>query len=562
MKKSLKALTGLIVAFALATLLFLYWPLYQRSVPTANNDTPVDVVLIGGGIMSITLGTYLQELQPDWKIELFERLNGIGMESSDGWNNAGTGHSAFAELNYTPELQDGTIETKRAIKIAEQFEISRQFWSYQVHHDRLPTPSEFITPTPHMSFVWGEDRIEYLRKRHNALIKNPLFYGMQFSTNPTEIQQWAPLLMEGRPPNQKVAATYMPLGTDVNFGVITRSLAKHLQQNPNFTLRLRHEVTALRQNADKTWNVTVKDLISNQERTIKSRFVFIGAGGAALKLLQMSGIPESKDYAGFPVGGQFLAFENAAITQRHNVKAYGMAETGSPPMSVPHLDARKLDGKSIVLFGPFALYSTKFLKDGSWFDLYSSINHHNAAGMLSVGEKNLDLVKYLLKQARLSDADRHAELLKYFPNAKPTDWTLVTAGQRVQVIKRDPEKGMILQFGTEIVIDKARTIAALLGASPGASTSPPIMLDLLAKAFPQQMKDGWETQLKNIIPSYGQHLNDSVMLTNRIRRMTSETLSLPYLEVPDISANRPAPTAAPKPQHSSTHNANSEMQAL
>ncbi|HHW4682714.1 MAG TPA: malate dehydrogenase (quinone), partial [Xylella sp.] len=514
------------------------------------------------GIMSITLGTYLQELQPDWKIELFERLDGIAQESSGGWNNAGTGHSAFAELNYTPELQDGTIETKRAVKIAEQFEISRQFWSYQVRNGRLPAPSEFITPTPHMSFVWGGDRIEYLRKRHDALIKNPLFYGMQFSTNPAQIQQWAPLLMEGRPQNQKVAATYMPLGTDVNFGVITRSLAKNLQRNPNFTLHLRHEVTALRQNADKTWNVTVKDLSNHKEHTIKSRFVFIGAGGAALKLLQMSGIPESKDYAGFPVGGQFLVFENPAITKRYNVKAYGMAETGSPPMSVPHLDARKLDGKSIVLFGPFALYSTKFLKNGSSFDLYSSINHHNAAGMLSVGEKNLDLVKYLLKQAALTDADRHAELLKYFPSAKPTDWTLVTAGQRVQVIKRDPEKGMVLEFGTEIVIDQDRTMAALLGASPGASTSPPIMLELLAKSFPQQMKNGWETQLKKIIPSYGQHINDSPALTNKIRRMTSETLSLPYLEVPDTSANRPVLEVKRKPKPSHTHNINSEMQAL
>lgn len=229
-----------------------------------------------------------------------------------------------------------------------------------------------------MSFVWGEDRIEYLRKRHNALIKNPLFYGMQFSTDPAVIQQWAPLLMEGRTQDQKVAATYMPLGTDVNFGVITRDLAKHLQDSQNFALHLDHEVTALRQNPDKTWNVTVKDLNNGQERSIKSRFVFIGAGGAALKLLQLSGIPESKDYAGFPVGGQFLSFENTAITKRHNVKAYGMAESGSPPMSVPHLDARKLDGKSIVLFGPFTLYSTKFLKNGSWFDLYSSVNHHNA----------------------------------------------------------------------------------------------------------------------------------------------------------------------------------------
>ncbi|MFT4249214.1 MAG: malate dehydrogenase (quinone) [Pseudomonas sp.] len=564
MKKFIKALAALAVLLIAAAVLFLYWPLHQRSVPAAENDKPVDVVLVGGGIMSVTLATYLQELQPDWHVELFERLDGVALESSNGWNNAGTGHSAFAELNYTPELPDGSIETKRAVGIAEQFEVSREFWSHQVKEGRLPKPSDFINPTPHMSFVWGEDRIEYLRKRHDALVKNPLFYGMQFSTDPEQIKQWAPLVMEGRDPKQKVAATYMPLGTDVNFGVITNALTQGLQHNPNFKLQLQHEVTALRQNGDKTWNVTVKDLKSGQERTVKSRFVFIGAGGAALKLLQMSGIPESKDYAGFPVGGQFLAFETPAVAERHKVKVYGMADTGSPPMSVPHIDSRKLDGKPVVLFGPFALYSTKFLKQGSWFDLYSSVTHNNVGGMLKVGEENLDLVKYLMRQAELTDADRQAELLKYYPNAKREDWKLITAGQRVQVIKRDPVKGPILQFGTEIVTDKDKTIAALLGASPGASTSPPIMLDLLAKAFPQEMAAGWQARLKEIIPSYGRKINDSPALTNEIRGMTSQALNLPYLEVPDAPGqDAPAPAAVPaaKPAEQ-TRNANQELQAL
>ncbi|GHH49542.1 malate dehydrogenase (quinone) [[Pseudomonas] boreopolis] len=564
MKKFIKVLAGVVVLLLLAGVLFLYWPLHERSVPPAENDKPVDVVLVGGGIMSVTLATYLQELQPDWRLELFERLDGVALESSNGWNNAGTGHSAFAELNYTPELPDGSIETKRAVGIAEQFEISRQFWSYQVKQGRLPEPSEFINPTPHMSFVWGDDRIEYLRKRHDALVKNPLFYGMQFSTDPEQIKQWAPLVMEGRDPNQKVAATYMPLGTDVNFGVITNELTRALQRNPNFKLQLQHEVTALRQNDDKTWNVTVKDLKSGQEHTVKSRFVFIGAGGAALKLLQLSGIPEAKDYAGFPVGGQFLAFEAPAIAERHKVKVYGMAETGSPPMSVPHIDARKLDGKPVVLFGPFALYSTKFLKDGSWFDLYSSVNHDNVVDMLKVGKDNLDLVKYLMQQAELTDADRQAELLKYYPNAKREDWKLITAGQRVQIIKRDPEKGAILQFGTEIVTDKDKTIAALLGASPGASTSPPIMLDLMAKAFPKEMAAGWQARLKDIIPSYGRKLNDSAALTNEIRGMTSQALHLPYLEVPVAQADgAPAPAPAAKPaEKEKNRNANPEMQSL
>ena len=568
MKKFGKALVALLVLLLVASVLFLYWPLTTRSVPAASNEKPVDVVLVGAGIMSVTLATYLQELQPDWNIQIYERRDGVAEESSDGWNNAGTGHSAFAELNYTPELADGSIETKRAVGIAEQFEISRQFWSHQVREGRLSQPSDFINPTPHMSFVWGDDNINFLHKRQQALVKNPLFYGMQYSEDPAQIKAWAPLLMEGRDPNQKVAATWMPLGTDVNFGVITRQLTDGLKRSQNFGLHLGHEVSALRQNDDKTWNVTVKDLKSGNESTTHARFVFIGAGGAALKLLQLSGIPESKNYGGFPVGGQFLAFKGADVASRHGVKAYGMAETGSPPMSVPHLDSRKLDGKPVVLFGPFALYSTKFLKHGSWFDLYSSVTHNNVAPMLNVGADNLDLVKYLMSQAQLNDDDRQAELVKYYPNAKREDWTLVTAGQRVQIIKNDPEKGPLLQFGTEIVTDKDHTLAALLGASPGASTSPPIMLDLMAKAFPEEMKAGWEARLREIVPSYGRKLNESPVLTNEIRTLTSQALKLPFLEVPAdvaqpaaIPATVARPAEAPLPPQEK-RNKNEELQAL
>jgi malate dehydrogenase (quinone) len=572
MKRFLKWFAGTVAVLVLAALLFLYWPLYRPAPPEAENDRPVDVVLVGGGIMSVTLATFLQELEPDWKVHLYERLDDVALESSNGWNNAGTGHSAFAELNYTPELADGSIEIKRAVGIAEQFEVSRQFWSHQVRNGRLGTPTDFINATPHMSFVWGDDRIEYLRKRHAALVRNPLFYGMQFSTDRAQIQRWAPLVMEGRDPKQTVAATYMPLGTDVNFGVITRQLADGLRRDPDFQLHLRHEVRGLSQNDDKTWNVTVNDLQNGREQTIKSRFVFIGAGGAALKLLQLSGIPESKNYAGFPVGGQFLAFRDPAIASRHKVKVYGMADTGSPPMSVPHIDARKLDGKPVVLFGPFALYSTKFLKEGSWFDMYSSVNHNNVGGMLRVGEENLDLVKYLMQQAKLDDDDRQAELLKYFPKAKRADWQLVTAGQRVQIIKRNPETGeSTLEFGTEIVTDKDHTISALLGASPGASTSPQIMLNLLARAFPNQMKGAWQPRIREIVPSYGQELNKSAALVNRIRRTTSQTLQLPYIEVPQgpDTGLQPGPAAEPEVQsqpevvpQDKRDDGNREMQSL
>ena len=567
MKKFIKIVAYIIAAAVVAALIFLNWPFYQRSVPAAENEKPVDVVVIGGGIMSMTLSTFLQELQPDWNIEAFERLDAVGLESSNGWNNAGTGHAAFAELNYTPE-KNGVVETDRAVRITEQFEVSRQFWAHQVREGRLSShPQDFINATPHMSFVWGDANIEFLRKRHAALVQQPMFYGMQFSTDQEQIRQWAPLLIEGRDPQQKVAATYMPLGTDVNFGVITNQLTAALQKQPNFKLNLQHEVRALRQNSDKTWNVTVYDLATQKEKTVKAKFVFIGAGGASLKLLQMSGIPEAQNYAGFPVGGQFLSFDNPSLTTQHRAKVYGQAETGAPPMSVPHLDTRFLDGKQTMLFGPFALYSTKFLKNGSWFDLLSSVNIHNVAGMIAVGVENLDLVQYLVQQAMLTDSDRQAELLKYYPSAKPDSWKLITAGQRVQIIKKDPEKGSVLQFGTEIVADKDHTIAALLGASPGASTSPSIMLGLLPKAFPKQMAQGWEARIKEIVPSYGQQINSSAALTNQIRRATSETLQLPYIEVPaDLNHPNPAQAMPPvipaAPAANDEKNLNKEEQAM
>ncbi|WP_395943611.1 malate dehydrogenase (quinone) [Brevundimonas sp.] len=561
MKKTIKILVSILLVLVIGAGLFLFRPVSWGSGPAPENAEPVDAVVIGGGIMSVTLATYLQELEPTWNVHLFERMDGVALESSNGWNNAGTGHSGFAELNYTPEQADGSIATTQAVKIAESFEVSRQFWSHEVHQGRLGTPSDFINPTPHMSFVWGDENIEYLRKRREALIKNPLFYGMQYTTDPEQIRQWAPLVMEGRDPNQKVAATYMPLGTDVNFGVITNQLTRSLQRSPNFHLELSHEVRGLRQNRDKTWNVTVRDLKTGQDRTIKSKFVFIGAGGASLKLLQMSRIPEAKNYAGFPVGGQFLAFDAPGVTGRHDVKLYGKAEAGSPPMSVPHLDARRLDGRDVMLFGPFALQSTKFLKKGSWTDLFSSVYYNNILPMLRVGSENLELVKYLGEQATLTDAQRQAELVKYYPTAKRSDWRLITAGQRVQIIKRDPEKGSVLQFGTEIVTDKDGTIAALLGASPGASTSPGIMLDVLAKAFPEQVAGAWKPRLQAMVPSYGLKLNTDASLTNDIRRMTSQTLNLPYLDVPE-SVTPAAPARSATAPAARGRNMNAEQQAL
>ncbi|ENA1777890.1 malate dehydrogenase (quinone) [Yersinia ruckeri] len=497
----------------------------------AESGKTVDIVLIGGGIMSATLGTYIQQLEPHWSIDMFERLDRVASESSNGWNNAGTGHSALAEMNYTPEKADGSIEIVKAIEINEAFQISRQFWTYQVKNNVLHNPRSFINSVPHMSFVWGEDNVNFLRKRHVALQQSTLFHGMEYSEDAEQIKKWIPLVMEGRDPKQKIAATRMPIGTDVNFGAITHQLIDALSKKDNFSLSLSHEVRDIKRNPDNTWNIIVADLKQGgKERSVKARFVFIGAGGASLPLLQKSGIPEAANYGGFPVGGEFLVTDNPEIVQRHLAKVYGKAAVGSPPMSVPHLDTRMLDGKRVLLFGPFATFSSKFLKNGSLWDLFGTVTFSNIIPMTLVGIDNFDLVKYLISQVMLNDEERFDALKEYFPRANKNDWKLWIAGQRVQIIKKDADKGGVLRFGTEVVMSQDGTIAALLGASPGASTAALIMLNLLENAFKDKVASAeWQAKLKEIIPSYGQKLNGNVEMANHILRYTSSVLQLENL---------------------------------
>lgn len=502
-----------------------------EDVKTTEKTT--DVVLIGGGIMSSTLGVYLQELQPDWSIDMVERMDNVAEESSNGWNNAGTGHSAFMELNYTPDNPNGPINISKALEITEAFEVSRQFWSYQVKNGVLNNPHSFINSVPHISFVWGDENTAFLKQRYDAMQHSTLYRGMEFSDDPNTIKSWAPLVMEGRDPAQKIAATRMPIGTDVNYGEITRQLVGAMKTKSNFALHLNSEVRDIKRNADNTWSVTYADLKNGEkESVIKAKFVFIGAGGAALPLLQKSGIPEADLYGGFPVGGEFLVTENPEIVKRHLAKVYGKASVGAPPMSVPHLDTRIFDGKRVLLFGPFATFSSKFLKNGSLWDLIGSVNFSNIMPMTHVGLDNFDLVKYLVSQVMMNDDDRFAALKEYFPNAKKEDWRLAVAGQRVQIIKKDDEKGGVLKLGTEIVSSQDGSIAALLGASPGASTAAPIMLSLLQKVFKDKIATPeWQGKLKEIIPSYGQKLDGNIELTNKIRSYTSSTLGLNYIEV-------------------------------
>ncbi|TCB36164.1 malate dehydrogenase (quinone) [Acinetobacter sp. ANC 4910] len=526
MKTFLKYLAVFIVLLLLAVLIFLFRPTVSKKIQTSNNEPVVDAVLVGGGIMSTTLGTYLTELEPNWQIRMYERLDQVAQESSNGFNNAGTGHSGFMEMNYTSE-KDGKMDITKAVKVAEQFEVAKQFWSYQVKQGVLGKPTSFINPVPHIAFVWG-DNVNFLEKRYAAMVKNPMFYGMKFSENPAEIKQWAPLVMNGRDATQKVAATRMDVGSDVNYGSITTQLVDHLKKQSNFQLQTSTEVTGISQNDDKTWTVSFKNLKTGATNHVKTRFVFIGAGGAAVKLLQMTGLPEAKQYAGFPVGGVFLMTDNPKVTAGHTAKVYGRAELGAPPMSVPHIDTRYIDGKKYVLFGPFATYSNKFLKQGSQLDLLKSTTKNNVLPMTAVGMENLDLVKYLVSQVMMSDEDRFNELKKYYPDAKPEDWHLNQGGQRVQIIKKEPGKPASLQFGTEIFASKDGAVTALLGASPGASTSPYIMLSLLEKAFPQQVHGEWNPKLHEIVKSYQQELSTNPVLLDQVRQYTSQTLGLKY----------------------------------
>ncbi|MCT2387186.1 malate dehydrogenase (quinone) [Erwinia pyrifoliae] len=518
----------------------------------AENAAPqkTDVLLIGGGIMSASLGTFLQELQPGWKQLMVEKLDGVALESSNGWNNAGTGHSANMELNYTPQRADGSIDVSKALEINEQFMISRQFWTTQVKRGILNDPHSFINSTPHMSFVWGDNNVNYLTKRYEALQQTTLFQGMKFSTDQNQIKQWSPLIIEGRDPQQKVAATWTPVGTDVNYGEITRQLIGSLKKDKNFTLETSSEATGFTRNADNSWHVTITDVKSGDKHSVDAKYVFIGAGGGALKLLQKTGIPEADNYAGFPVGGSFLVSEHPEVTKQHTEKVYGQASVGAPPMSVPHLDARFIDGKRVVLFGPFATFSTKFLKNGSLFDLLSTTTTSNVMPMTHVGLDNFDLVKYLVGQVMLSDDDRFAALKEYYPNARKEDWKLIQAGQRVQIIKKDADKGGVLKLGTEIVTDKQKTLAALLGASPGASTAAPIALNVIKKLFPEEFNSPeWQSKIRAIVPSYGQQLNGNVSLTQQVWNDTAATLQLTKPPVIDSKTGKATDVAPQQEKH-------------
>ncbi|MEX1079593.1 MAG: malate:quinone oxidoreductase [Homoserinimonas sp.] len=490
----------------------------------SSSTAPIDVALIGGGIMSATLGAIIKQLQPDWSIQIFETLSDVALESSNPWNNAGTGHSALCELNYTKEQPDGSFDISSAVTVNEQFQVSRQFWAHLVNAGVMPDPQGFINPVPHMSFVWGDENVDYLRRRYEALKDHPLFAGLEFTDDPKVIRSWAPVLLPGRKKAQRIAATRMQAGTDVDFGALTRNLISYLTDN-GAKLRVERKVVGLTKERSGLWRLKVRHTVGHTPEAYRARFVFVGAGGGALNLLQKSGIKEIRGYAGFPISGQFLRTDDPAVVAKHTAKVYGKASVGAPPMSVPHLDTRIVEGKASLMFGPYAGFSTKFLKTGSLLDLPLSIRPGNIVTMLAVAKDNLDLVSYLVKEVLATRTKKLDALKAFMPSVDADDWYQITAGQRVQVMKKDAKKGGVLQFGTEVVTSADGSIAGLLGASPGASTAVPIMLTLIERCFPDQI-EAWSPKISTMIPTYGQKLSEDPTLASRLMTSTARALSI------------------------------------
>lgn len=486
-----------------------------------------DILLVGGGVMSATLGMMLTQLDPSLKVIMVERLDHVAHESTDGWNNAGTGHAGYCELNYTPEMANGDVEIGRALAINAAFEVSLQFWSYLVENKCLPSPEKFVNPIPHQSFVWGDKDVAYLRKRFENLQAHPLFKEMVFSDDPAQLQKWMPLVMNARKGNEPVAATRVEHGADVDFGSLTRNMVECLKEQPNFELLLSHPVKKLYKRKCGRWYVSVKDKYTGVVKKIDAGFVFLGAGGGALPLLQKSKIPERRGYGGFPVSGRWLVCKKPEIVNQHKSKVYGKAPIGAPPMSVPHLDTRVINGELALLFGPFAGFTTKFLKKGSSMDLFASVKKQNFKPMMSAGMDNMDLTRYLIGEVFQSHKERVDALRCFFPEAKDEDWKLATAGQRVQIIKKDESGKGKLEFGTEIVSAQDGSLAALLGASPGASTAVQAMIDVIERCFPEKMaSEEWQTKMKVMIPSYGESLIENTTLLEDVRGKTLNTLKL------------------------------------
>ena len=493
---------------------------------TQVNHETVDVLLVGAGIMSATLAVLLKELDPSLKLEIAELRSSGAIESSNPWNNAGTGHAGLCELNYTPQAADGSVDIKKAVQINTQYEVSKQFWSYLCGKGEFGSPKNFINSVPHLSFVRGEKDVDFLKTRFAQMVKHHAFADMEYSEDQAAMAEWMPLMMQGRDAGERIAATRALNGTDVNFGALTNQLLHYLASQGGANVSYNQKVTGLKRSG-QGWSAEIKNNKTGEQREISAKFVFLGAGGGALPLLQLSGIPEGKGFGGFPVSGQWLRCDNPEVVKLHQAKVYSQAEVGAPPMSVPHLDTRVVDGKTSLLFGPYAGFTTKFLKYGSFLDLPLSVRPSNIGPMLAVARDNFDLTRYLIKEVLQSQDQRLEALRKFYPNVKAEDWSLEVAGQRVQIIKKDAKKGGVLQFGTELVSAEDGTIAALLGASPGASVTVSIMLNLIERCFAEQAKsEAWASKLKEIFPARESVLEDNAELYREVSAESAKRLQL------------------------------------
>ncbi|KIX90228.1 malate:quinone oxidoreductase [Staphylococcus microti] len=489
-----------------------------------------DIIIIGAGVLSTTFGSMIKDLEPDWNIKLYERLDQPGEESSNENHNAGTGHAALCELNYTVQQPDGSIDIEKAKVINEEFEISKQFWSYLVKSKNIDTPRDFINPLPHISFVRGVNNVKFLKDRYEAMKQFPMFDNIEYTEDIEVMRKWMPLMMKGRSASDIMAASKINEGTDVNFGELTRKMARSIEKHPNAHVHYNHEVTNFHRREDGKWEVKVRNRQTGNVQTEIADVIFIGAGGGAIPLLQKTGIPESKNLGGFPITGQFLACTNPSVIEEHGVKVYGKEPPGTPPMTVPHLDTRFIDGKKTLLFGPFASVGPKFLKNGSNLDLFKSVKPYNITTLLASAAKNLPLLKYSFDQILMTKEGCMNHLRTFVPEAKDADWELYTAGKRVQVIKDTEEYGKgFIQFGTEVVNSEDHTVIALLGESPGASTSVSVALEVIERNFPEELSD-WTAKIQKMIPSYGKSLIDDEALMRKTREQTSKDLELNYYE--------------------------------
>lgn len=495
-------------------------------------DQVFDVVLVGGGIVSATLASLIQRAEPSWTVKIFERLDQVTAEATDGWHNSGTGHAALCELNYTPADANGNINISKAVKIHQQFLTSCEYWASLVSEGALGAPESFINSTPHMSYVQGDDDVAFLAARHRAMTEHHFFADIEFSDEPNLIGQWAPLLIEGRDLALPMAATYAVEGTDVDFGSLTRQLFADVVER-GAQVELETEVIGLTRQSDGGWQVITRNVKTGVEVETLAKTVLLGAGGWTLKLLRSArdqqgrpAVPEVRGYGLLPISGKFLKSENPEVVAQHQVKVYGQAPIGAPPMSVPHLDARVIDGKRSVLFGPFAGAIPRFLTNGTNWDFVQGLKPDNLWPLVTMGVANLNLLGFLLRDLTASKSSKIDQLRDFLPLVDEADWDDLVAGQRAQIVKPASNGHGELQFGTEVITSNEGTLAGVLGASPGASTAVSIALDVLQRCFPERYGIWQKNALNAYLPSLGRDLANDAEATAVVKGRVRKVLRL------------------------------------